>query len=136
VKIAMILTGLKMTTTGLNSSDNKTASNCTFNKKSNHDGGNYCEADESRTSKCHPIKLICESNWTSPYYYKSIRIVSTGLHMHTQVKTVLNSRLLTTRYSLFTYKKHRLIISNISYLHRIHKSLEATERAIQSTLAL
>jgi hypothetical protein len=63
----MILTGLKMTTTGLNSNDNKTESNCGFNNKSNHDSVNNCAADNSKTSKCHPIELIFEFNWTSHY---------------------------------------------------------------------
>jgi hypothetical protein len=49
----MVLNGLEMTTTGLINNDNKTDSNCSFNKKSNHDrGGNYA-ANNDETTKCY-----------------------------------------------------------------------------------
>jgi hypothetical protein len=66
VTMMMRLTGLKMTTTGLNSNDNKTESNYSFNKKSNRDSDNNCAADV-KTSKCHQTKLILEINRTRRY---------------------------------------------------------------------
>jgi hypothetical protein len=45
----IITTGLEMTTTGLNSNDNKTESNCSVKRKSNRDSDsdNNCEADDN-----------------------------------------------------------------------------------------
>jgi hypothetical protein len=60
MSMTMILNGLEMTTTGLNSNDNKTEFICSFNKKSKHDSGNNCAADDDETSKCHQIELIFE----------------------------------------------------------------------------
>jgi hypothetical protein len=45
------LPGLKMTTTGLNSNDNKTDSTCSFNKKSNPDSDDNCAADDDEKTK-------------------------------------------------------------------------------------
>jgi hypothetical protein len=77
VSMMIILTGLEMmTTTGLNSKDNKTESNCSFNKKSNHDGGSNCAVDDE-TSKCHPIELIFDIDRMRHYSDESTRIAAT-----------------------------------------------------------
>ena len=60
----MVLYGLEMTTTGLINSDNKTDSICSFSKKSNHDRGGNCGADNDETTTCYPIELIFEIDQT------------------------------------------------------------------------
>jgi hypothetical protein len=51
MSMMIIMTGLEMTTTGLNSNDNKTEYNCGVNKKSNRnrdrDSDNNCEVDDN-----------------------------------------------------------------------------------------
>jgi hypothetical protein len=49
ISMMIVLTGLEMTTTGLNSNENKTESNYSFNKKSNHDSDDNCAADDDVT---------------------------------------------------------------------------------------
>jgi hypothetical protein len=71
------LTGLEMTTTGLNSNENKTEYSYSFNKKSNHDSDDNCAADDE-TSKCHPVvELIFDIGRTRHYFNESTRIAFT-----------------------------------------------------------
>jgi hypothetical protein len=83
MSVMMILIGLEMTTIGLNSNGNKTESNCSVNKKSNHDSDNNCEADDDETLKSHPIEPIFVIDRLRHYHdEESACITSTRLYLH------------------------------------------------------
>jgi hypothetical protein len=79
MSMMIILNGLGMPTTGLNSNDNKTESICRLNKKSNHDSDSDYAADNDEPSKCHTIEIIFEIDRTRHYPVESTRIASSGL---------------------------------------------------------
>jgi hypothetical protein len=85
----IVLNGLQMTTTGLNSNDNKTDSICSFNKKSNHDRDGNCAADNDETMKCYPIELVFEIGRTRHQPDESTRTASTGHDLHRLKEAIL-----------------------------------------------